>query len=188
MDMCLKAKREPRWNGKRCKPEKKYGYIKIYLPDHPRNHSGYVYEHTLIAERALGKYLPDGAVVHHHTPKQLVICQDQGYHRLMHTRKEAYEVCGHADWRKCCYCQKWDEPDKLFFAKKRQYHRSCKNIKQKERRLEIQWGKMHLANSESFGNPVVTWCGIESFSLTKDKNHPKLCKNCQNTKEWRTNK
>lgn len=50
------------------------------------------YEHILIAEKALGHYLPEGAVVHHvtedrtdnHGPFKLVICPDQAYHLLIH--------------------------------------------------------------------------------------------------------
>jgi hypothetical protein len=53
-----------------------------------------VYEHILLAERALGKPLPPKAVVHHmngdkadnYTPFNLVICPDQAYHLLLHRR------------------------------------------------------------------------------------------------------
>ncbi len=67
------------------------------------NRDGYVvfningvptYEHILKAEKALGRPLPKGAVVHHmnrkpwdnDTPLNLVICPDQGYHLLLHRR------------------------------------------------------------------------------------------------------
>lgn len=60
------------------------------------------YEHISIAEKALGKKLPSGAVVHHmnkqradnHTPYNLVICQDQSYHLLLHRRMREYELYG----------------------------------------------------------------------------------------------
>ena len=48
--------------------------------------------HAVRAERALGKPLPKGAVVHHvdgdkwNPNARLVICQDQAYHALLHKR------------------------------------------------------------------------------------------------------
>jgi hypothetical protein len=36
------------------------------LPDHPNAMSnGYVREHIIVAEKALGRYLPEGVQVHH---------------------------------------------------------------------------------------------------------------------------
>jgi hypothetical protein len=56
-----------------------------------------VYEHVLLAEKALGKPLPAKAVVHHmngkpadnHTYFNLVICPNQDYHLLLHRRAKA---------------------------------------------------------------------------------------------------
>lgn len=53
-----------------------------------------VYEHIALAEEALGKPLPKGAIVHHmnnkpwdnFTPFNLVICPNQDYHLLLHRR------------------------------------------------------------------------------------------------------
>jgi hypothetical protein len=35
------------------------------IPDHPRNASGYVFEHILVMEEMLGRYLGDRENVHH---------------------------------------------------------------------------------------------------------------------------
>jgi hypothetical protein len=41
-------------------------YKSRFVPDHPcANSKGCVYEHRLVAEQALGKPLPQGALVHH---------------------------------------------------------------------------------------------------------------------------
>jgi hypothetical protein len=105
-------------------------------PGHPRaNGRGHVYNHVLEVERVLGKYLPPKAVVHHHTPEQLVACQDQNYHMFLHRRERAFAACGHASWRKCPYCKKYDDPGLMIPIKGRQaaYHQSCKKIYDKMR-------------------------------------------------------
>jgi len=93
-----------------------YRWVKV--PGHHRaNVRGYVREHILIAERALGKPLPDGVVVHHHDRDgknngdgNLVICPDQAYHLLIHARMRALEQSGNANWKRCVWCKKYDDP------------------------------------------------------------------------------
>ena len=71
----------------------------IYSPDHPfRKKGGYVQESRLVTEKALGKYLKRTEVVHHvdenplnNKNKNLVICQDENYHRFLHKRMREYE-------------------------------------------------------------------------------------------------
>lgn len=61
------------------------------------------YEHIMLAEKALGKPLPKGAVVHHfnekksdnHTPFNLIICPDQAYHLLLHRRAKELKIFGY---------------------------------------------------------------------------------------------
>lgn len=50
------------WKGGRTKH---HGYIRLYKPDHPRQHNGYIFEHIVVWEESHHQPLPDGWVVHH---------------------------------------------------------------------------------------------------------------------------
>lgn len=117
------------WKGGRTITES--GYVKIYLPDHPRSHNNYVPEHIIIAEKALGKLLPKGVEIHHANGTKdsgaLVICQDRSYHMMLHQRIRAIKACGHADWLKCRYCGHYDKPENMYIhpTKAQWFHRKC---------------------------------------------------------------
>ena len=87
-----------------------------------------VREYILIAEKALGKHLPQDAQIHHHTETQLVICQDFSYHLLLHRRMRAYMGCGYTNWRKCPHCKKWEPEKHLYISptKYTSYHLACR--------------------------------------------------------------
>jgi hypothetical protein len=126
---------EAHYNWKGGVTKHKQGYIFITAPGHPRaKGSGgqYVFEHILIAEKALGHYLPDGAVVHHlneintdNRPENLVICPSSAYHNLIHQRTRAYKASGHADWRMCTYCKQYDSPENLYIGGTTARHKAC---------------------------------------------------------------
>lgn len=132
----------PRWNGGKFINHN--GYALILCPGHPKaNEQGYVFEHILICEKALGKYLPPGSEPHHNNgkksdnrPSNLVLCQDRAYHMLLEQRKRSLIACGHASWRKCWICKKYDPPEKLYIAPRGKpvYHKGCTNQYHKELR------------------------------------------------------
>lgn len=127
----------PQWKG--GKRMDKRGYVLVLSPAHPRAVKGYVPEHILIAEQALGKFLPVGAVVHHvdentshNTNDNLVICPGQGYHSLLHQRLRALRACGNPNWRKCQICKQYDNPRNLSIRGTIVFHRYCRNEQRKE--------------------------------------------------------
>lgn len=106
-----------------------------YINDRP--------EHILIAEKALGKNLPKGAVVHHidgdvsnNSRENLLICPSQAYHMLIHRRQRAMDDSGNPDYLLCIYCGKYDDPSKLYTYKTSSFHRECRNKKQRDKRRE----------------------------------------------------
>jgi hypothetical protein len=120
------------------------GYRMILLPEHPRaDANGYVREHIVIAEHALGYSLPPRAEVHHVNETRadnrncnLVLCEDRSYHMLLHRRKRAFETGCPATWLKCAYCKTYDDPVNLYIGPRgmrgKKYHRACAAQKMRE--------------------------------------------------------
>lgn len=108
------------------------------------------FDHVRIAEKALGRELPVGAVVHHangdrldNRNENLVICPDRKYHNFLHMRIDAMEACGNPNWRKCRHCQKYDDPSALrIYTTKtgstQAWHTACANARAAEIRRSRQ--------------------------------------------------
>lgn len=94
------------------------GYIGTLMTGHPRaDRNGYVREHLLVAEKAVGRPIKHSERVHHvdgsrdnNEPSNLVVCQNEAYHALLHARQRAVGACGNPDWRPCSYCHRYDDP------------------------------------------------------------------------------
>jgi len=133
--------RNKRWNGGITEVN---GYRFIAAKYHPRrNARGYVREHILVAERALGRELPLTAVVHHangkrndNRPENLVICENELFHRLLHQRHRAYLATGTASSRLCLRCKQWGiiGSDGMVAYKNDAYHLACAAAYSRDRR------------------------------------------------------
>lgn len=125
-----RGSQSPAWKGGRIVSG---GYVKLHDPGNPRADSkGYVREHIAVVQRAIGKALPPRAVVHHvdenglnNAPTNLVACEDQSYHELLHARWAALQACGDPAKRMCIYCKQWDDVERLVRAAQQHRHREC---------------------------------------------------------------
>ena len=97
-------------------------YKKITVHGHPGSDSqGHVQTHVLVAEKALGKHLPPKAIIHHvdenpsnNVNSNLVICQDQAYHKLLHVRLRTLRAGGDPNISKVCKDCKQCKPFEAF--------------------------------------------------------------------------
>lgn len=100
--------------------------------------------HVFVAEKALGKTLPKNAAVHHvdgnpsnNSSDNLVICEDQAYHSLLHVRTRAFLAVGNANWRRCRFCKQHDDTANLGQLKDGSFfHREC--MTERNRRIEAR--------------------------------------------------
>jgi hypothetical protein len=82
----------------------------LHIPGHPNaGAAGGVGVHVVIAARALGHALPPGAEVHHvdrnghnNVNRNLVICQDHAYHKLLHIRTRVVKAGGNPNTQRVC--------------------------------------------------------------------------------------
>ena len=77
----------PMWKGGRKRHK---GYVMIHRPEHPFAHrGGYVYEHRLVVEKQLGRYLTTSERIHHrnkdrvdNSPKNLMCFINHSAHMV----------------------------------------------------------------------------------------------------------
>lgn len=96
------------WKGGRHKL--KIGYVMVKAYDHPKAYRNEVYEHILVAEKKIGRYLKKGENVHHingikddNRPKNLIVCKTWAEHRKYHRLKTWSKK-----YNSCWLCNKTD--------------------------------------------------------------------------------
>jgi hypothetical protein len=145
---CQSGEFNPRWNGGLF--IRKKGYVFPYAPNHPRAKKNYVPEHVMMAEKAIGKLLPEGSMVHHvngittdNRRGNLVICGSQAYHLELHRRHRAFVESGSAHYRRCRFCKRWDDPKNLYISSNRRTvnHRVCHAEYENQRSKKAKWSR-----------------------------------------------
>lgn len=120
-----------RWKGGKALDG--HGYVTVRMPEHHRaGANGRVFEHILVAERALGRLIQHPAEVHHvngikgdNRNENLVICEDRGFHMLLHQRARAYTATGNPKALRCRICGQWGVDDIAVKKSGAPYHRAC---------------------------------------------------------------
>lgn len=161
------------------------GYLAVRVPEHPRASNGYVFEHIVVAERALGRFLPRTAEVHHvdedktrNVGGNLVICEDRSYHMLLHQRMNALLACGDPSALKCNLCGSYDRQADIEVSIRRGRvgrHKDCRAREAAERRRRTQRPRASRFRSTCFkGHPLTP-----ENTYTAPKSGLRSCRICK---------
>lgn len=126
-------------------------------------------EHRVLAEHVLGKKLSRRVIVHHvdgckgrNKNKNLVICENQAYHILLHMRQRSLEATGDPHNLFCSDCKQWlshdafgDLPKNKGMKQKRNQCRECSRIRSREyyaknrERMKVYFKRYYAENAET---------------------------------------
>lgn len=124
----------PHWKGGKTKTS--MGYVLVFRPDHPASSTtGYIFEHRLVMESMVGRYLIADEVVHHinhirddNRPENLHLFSSREEHSGYHIMEKALFECGDGNKRWCPYCKTYDDTKNMTHRKSGRgyYHQSCR--------------------------------------------------------------
>jgi hypothetical protein len=147
------------------------GYVAHHLPSHPRaNSQGWVLEHLMLVEKALGKALPLGAEVHHvngdradNRPGNLVVCQSRAYHMLLHLRQKALAAGCPTHYRRCFLCGNYSDPSTMGYVGRAYYHRARRRQRAEDRSERV----------------LCVICGGQTTRVSQRARHPVCSPECK---------
>ena len=97
--------------------------------------------YQLVAEKALGRPVSWPHIVHHHTDTQLVICENQSYHSLLHVRTRVVAAGGNPNTDLFCAACGLAKPATAFNKWKHRRHHHCAECRSAARRSRYAAGK-----------------------------------------------
>jgi len=124
MSICVKGAKNPNWKG--GKNNSSHGYILIYYPNHPRAVTrNYIYEHILVMEEHLGRYLKSKEYIHHingkkddNRLKNLYLCSHKEHLRI----HSGWQLIKEKWYKHCPRCKKFLELNTDNFHKGNNIH------------------------------------------------------------------
>ena len=149
----LRGIRAANWKGDKLKVGL---YMMVYQPDHPKaNLYGRIFEHRAVAEKCLGRRIDTRHPIHHmnedtidNRPENLVVCESNAYHRLLHRRLRVLRAGGNPKTDKICTrCKQVKHGDDFgsLWSNYDGLDRRCKNCV----RIHNQRRRKHNANFAS---------------------------------------
>jgi hypothetical protein len=158
-----------------------------YAVEHCRVRGMAVPKHRLIVEAILGRFLPARNVVHHvnemkqdNRNQNLVACENQTYHLLLHSRRNALLACGNADYRRCGICRGWDTPSLMSKHGGNYLHRRCAVADQLRRRRARGVVSRQARHRTLRDRPTCTWGHVWTDESTYAHDGRRYCRTCAN--------